>query len=490
MLFNNSDTGSVAMPPKLHDVLTAAAYVHTSMGGQFNGFAKQGNLPGSSPANSSTTPSPPTPMNPSTNPLFPFIDKPVNSAANLCNKDETDGVKEKIVSALRDIIPHKSSLTLRMLVTYSTDDGKSDVIVIDETLREKIQAINPSNALDLSQKPSAVPSLFSNLLQKTAPPPVNAVPSCQAPINASSLPAPPLMPEAALLMLQTLLNNGGNQARNGFPVAPPVDIKPQLFPGEIAPNVTVTNCANILSTLPLGATTQPFPHQQPQPQQPSEGGGSRSSSPLSNSGSSLRPLHSSSSSSLNRRFMHPRRFICNQCRQQFPSLAELNRHTLEQHNAFRCNFCKAKFTQRSNLQRHSLKHVGFKPFTCNICQKEYYRKDHLVRHIEVTHPNVDPRANITTRLTSSECLDFLDNLHIYGAMDSPPEDQNATDLSQEAPSSFSIRDDSLTQMPDQPASHLTEADHELSLAGPSPPMQGADISEAASEIQDSQPMEA
>ncbi|BHF73538.1 hypothetical protein SprV_0401661900 [Sparganum proliferum] len=120
-----------------------------------------------------------------------------------------------------------------------------------------------------------------------------------------------------------------------------------------------------------------------------------------------------SPNALNRRFVHPRRFMCNQCREHFPSLAELNRHTLELHNSFRCNVCKAKFTQRSNLQRHSLKHVGFRPFSCNICKKEYYRKDHLVRHIEVTHPNADPRANITVLLSSSECLDFLDNLQIH-----------------------------------------------------------------------------
>uniref|UniRef100_A0A0X3P5C4 Zinc finger protein 148 n=1 Tax=Schistocephalus solidus TaxID=70667 RepID=A0A0X3P5C4_SCHSO len=120
-----------------------------------------------------------------------------------------------------------------------------------------------------------------------------------------------------------------------------------------------------------------------------------------------------SPNALNRRFVHPRRFMCNQCREHFPSLAELNRHTLELHNSFRCNVCKAKFTQRSNLQRHSLKHVGFRPFSCNICKKEYYRKDHLVRHIEVTHHNADPRANITVLLSSSECLDFLDNLQVH-----------------------------------------------------------------------------
>ncbi|KAH8850609.1 Zinc finger protein 39 [Schistosoma japonicum] len=120
-----------------------------------------------------------------------------------------------------------------------------------------------------------------------------------------------------------------------------------------------------------------------------------------------------------RRLVLSRRFICNQCRRNFSSLAELNRHTIETHNSFRCTICSAHFTQRSNLQRHSLKHVGFKPFTCNLCKKEYYRKDHLVRHIEVTHPTHDPKMNITVHLTSSECLDYLDRLQAGKQSQSP-----------------------------------------------------------------------
>ncbi|CAH8444218.1 unnamed protein product [Schistosoma bovis] len=133
-----------------------------------------------------------------------------------------------------------------------------------------------------------------------------------------------------------------------------------------------------------------------------------------------------------RRLVLSRRFICNQCRRNFSSLAELNRHTIEAHNSFRCTICSAHFTQRSNLQRHSLKHVGFKPFTCNLCKKEYYRKDHLVRHIEVTHPTHDPKMNITVHLTSSECLDYLDRLQAGKQSQSPllhhnqPENKEST----------------------------------------------------------------
>ncbi|CAH8827633.1 unnamed protein product [Trichobilharzia szidati] len=132
-------------------------------------------------------------------------------------------------------------------------------------------------------------------------------------------------------------------------------------------------------------------------------------------------INSNNSFLFGRRLTHSRRFICNQCRRNFSSLAELNRHTIETHNSFRCTICSAHFTQRSNLQRHSLKHVGFKPFTCNLCKKEYYRKDHLVRHIEVTHPTHDPKMNITVHLTSSECLDYLDRLNAGKQTPSPIE---------------------------------------------------------------------
>ncbi|XP_018649112.1 putative zinc finger protein [Schistosoma mansoni] len=137
-----------------------------------------------------------------------------------------------------------------------------------------------------------------------------------------------------------------------------------------------------------------------------------------------------------RRLVLSRRFICNQCRRNFSSLAELNRHTIEAHNSFRCTICSAHFTQRSNLQRHSLKHVGFKPFTCNLCKKEYYRKDHLVRHIEVTHPTHDPKMNITVHLTSSECLDYLDRLQAGKQSQSPLLHHNQAE-NKESTSSFS-----------------------------------------------------
>nr|CDS34407.1 zinc finger protein [Hymenolepis microstoma] len=183
---------------------------------------------------------------------------------------------------------------------------------------------------------------------------------------------------------------------------------------EIAPNVTITNCDSIPPNSQLGCTNKTvISHTN------TNDGGSRGSSPLSNEGSYTSPISTSrplskvpSQALFSRRYVHPRRFICNQCRDQFSSLTELTRHTLEVHNSFRCNYCNAKFTQRSNLQRHSLKHVGFKPFTCNVCSRGYCRKDHLVRHIESVHPNVDPRLNITTHLHSSECLEFLEKSHL------------------------------------------------------------------------------
>lgn len=115
-----------------------------------------------------------------------------------------------------------------------------------------------------------------------------------------------------------------------------------------------------------------------------------------------------------RRFVGGRRiFSCNQCNEmEFRSLQHLELHTLEVHGGYRCHVCHAKFTQRSNLQRHALKHVGFKPFQCRLCGHGYYRKDHLMRHMEVLHPNFPARENIDVYLTSSQSLDYLNNIHI------------------------------------------------------------------------------
>ncbi|KAF5400465.1 Zinc finger protein, partial [Paragonimus heterotremus] len=116
----------------------------------------------------------------------------------------------------------------------------------------------------------------------------------------------------------------------------------------------------------------------------------------------------SAENNFNRRF--GKSFICNQCHKDFASLNLLCAHTFSVHRGFRCTICRAQFTQRSNLQRHSLRHVGFKPFVCKVCDKAYYRKDHLVRHIEVSHPGRDPRVSLTVKLTSAECLDYLEKL--------------------------------------------------------------------------------
>ncbi|CAH8501897.1 unnamed protein product [Schistosoma mattheei] len=121
-------------------------------------------------------------------------------------------------------------------------------------------------------------------------------------------------------------------------------------------------------------------------------------------------VNSTDDSSIHNR-RYAKSFICNQCRKPFTSLTLLCEHTFAVHKAFKCTICGAQFTQRSNLQRHSLRHVGFKPFVCKICDKSYYRKDHLVRHIELTHPGCDPRTNLTVKLSSAECLDYLDQIN-------------------------------------------------------------------------------
>lgn len=412
---------------------------------------KQESVSSSSPENNASSPSTP--------PAFPaLMSFAVSEKPYECDADCLS-LRDKLRQALLNIIPHKSSLQLQVLVAYTVDDNKKDVIVINETFNEKnkksLESASgnttttnaASKVLDLSQKPEEnSPPNLSSALSIPKLPAVNILPNQNAaplgfPPQPSNSALNPLNQEGMMQLLQLVLGAGPANPPLANPLQPPVnpfsfslplnipplnqppnnsnngsgiEIKPFT---EIAPNVTITSCDNILPGSQIGGgTTKPAVSLTN-----TNDSGSRGSSPLSNHGSISSPNVNSfrtqlpkvpSQVSFSRRYAHPRRFICNQCREQFSSLSDLTRHTLDVHSSFRCNYCNAKFTQRSNLQRHSLKHVGFKPFTCNICNKEYYRKDHLVRHIEVTHPEVDPRLNITTRLSSSECLEFLDNLHL------------------------------------------------------------------------------
>ncbi|VDL61966.1 unnamed protein product [Hymenolepis diminuta] len=409
---------------------------------------KQESPSSTSPENNASSPSTP-PAFPSA--PFPASERPYDGAVA-----NDDSLKDKLRQALRDIIPHKSSLQLQVLVAYTVDDNKKDVIVINETFNQTKPdpslTTTTSNVLDLSQRPTETSlnpptsgNELGNLLSAPTMPFANLLPYQSAPLGFSPQTPNPLNlnQESMMQLLRVFLTNANTpnvnplqSTVNPFNFSLPSNLPPLPTPTtttvdmktftEVAPNVTITNCDNILSTSQLGSTNKPSVSLSN-----TNDSGSRGSSPLSNHGSSSSPTTTSrplskvpSQALFSRRYVHPRRFICNQCREQFSSLTELTRHTLDIHSSFRCNYCNAKFTQRSNLQRHSLKHVGFKPFTCNICNKEYYRKDHLVRHIEVTHPDVDPRLNITTRLSSSECLEFLDNLHLMGNPDLRFEDAN------------------------------------------------------------------
>ncbi|VDO06576.1 unnamed protein product [Rodentolepis nana] len=124
-------------------------------------------------------------------------------------------------------------------------------------------------------------------------------------------------------------------------------------------------------------------------------------------------FHGKMTSTPKRRFTGGRKFFtCNQCNNiEFPSLQNLEEHTMQVHGSYRCHVCSRTFTQRSNLQRHALKHVGFKPFQCGICLQGYYRKDHLLKHIKVNHPAVNPRENIHVFLSSSQSLDYLNTIN-------------------------------------------------------------------------------
>ncbi|VDO00719.1 unnamed protein product [Rodentolepis nana] len=405
---------------------------------------KQESSSSSSPENNASSPS-----TPPTFPSMPVASSEVPYDETTAN---TDALKDKLRHVLRDIIPHKSTLQIQVLVAYTVDDSKKDVISINETYHQtkhdQTTTTVANNVLDLSQKSdeeSSKSSVSGNELGDLLSAPSvsigNLFPNHSAPLGLPSQTSNPLhlnqdsmiqLLRAFLTSTNTPIVNPLQSTVNPFNFSLPINLPPlptsttnsmdmKTFT-EVAPNVTITNCDSIPSNTQVGC---------PNKTTNTNDSGSRGSSPLSNEGSYTSPLSTSrpltkvpSQALFSRRYVHPRRFICNQCRDQFSSLTELTRHTLEVHNSFRCNYCNAKFTQRSNLQRHSLKHVGFKPFTCNICNKEYYRKDHLVRHIEVTHPDVDPRLNITTRLSSSECLEFLDNLHLIGNSDLRFEDGN------------------------------------------------------------------
>ncbi|KAM3179060.1 hypothetical protein ACTXT7_001366 [Hymenolepis weldensis] len=374
----------------------------------------------------------------------PSMPAPVSGRPNDEAVANGDSLKDRLLQALRDIIPHKSSLQLHALVAYTVDGDQKGVISVDETSDQTWPdpslTTATSNVLDLSQRPAETslnPSTSGNELGNSVSAPtmpfVNLLPYQSAPLGFPPQTPNPLNlnQESMMQLLRVFLTNANTpnvnplqSAINPFDFSLPINLLPPPTPTtttmdmntftEVTTNVTIPNPDTILSTLRLGVTSKPtlsLPN--------TNNNGSRDSSPLSNldsyssSTTSSRPLSSAPSQALfSRRCAHSRRFICNQCREQFSSLSELTRHTLGVHSSFLCTYCDAKFTQRSNLQRHSLKHVGFKAFTCNICSKGYYRKDHLTRHIEVAHPNVNPRLNITTHLKSSECLDFLDNMHL------------------------------------------------------------------------------
>ncbi|KAL3309175.1 hypothetical protein Ciccas_012280 [Cichlidogyrus casuarinus] len=112
-----------------------------------------------------------------------------------------------------------------------------------------------------------------------------------------------------------------------------------------------------------------------------------------------------------RRVKYRDQFMCVQCGQQFSNLSCLNRHTKEVHVLFRCVVCSASFTQRSNLQRHAIKHVECIPFSCGVCSKDFHRKESLIDHILSMHPGINVKTAMVVRITSSECLEYLESIH-------------------------------------------------------------------------------
>ncbi|VDO08141.1 unnamed protein product [Rodentolepis nana] len=369
---------------------------------------------------------------PSTPPTFPSMPVACSDVPYDETVADTEALKDKLRHALKDIIPHKSTLQIQVLVAYTVDDSKKDVILINETYHQtkhdQTTTTVTNNVLDLSQKSdedSSKSSVSENelgdLLSAPSVPIGNLLPNHSAPLGLPSQTSNPLTlnQDSMTQLLRGFLNSTNTpflnllqSTVNSFNFSFPISL-PSLPPytannsdvkrfAPITPNIPITNsdCIQPNSISKVNDTESLNPFAVPKL-------GSSNSSTMAFCPFPRLP----SRPSRRRRYFQSRRFACNQCKVHFSSVTELTRHTLEVHNSFRCNYCNAKFTQRSNLQRHSLKHVGFKPFTCNVCNRGYCRKDHLVRHIEAVHPNVDPRLSITTHLNSSECLEFLEKSH-------------------------------------------------------------------------------
>ena len=87
----------------------------------------------------------------------------------------------------------------------------------------------------------------------------------------------------------------------------------------------------------------------------------------------------------------PKRYVCQFCKQEFPSSDELADHMYvkkDESNQVVCCACRKTFAQKRYLRYHQRCHSERAKFTCDICTKKYSRLDNLTRH-NAFHVNPD-----------------------------------------------------------------------------------------------------
>ncbi|CAH8840744.1 unnamed protein product [Trichobilharzia szidati] len=393
--------------------------------------------------------------------LSPLINQ--TSTSTSVHKREPNAEERKLTKLLieRVLPPFSKSLKLQALVAYQADHEKMKCLLVNQTYEKSNNQsfendspnhdLSDSGIMDTSTAPNSPIKTDQEIFKddNTSIPRRKRKLSrpCKIPQNTPIISEP--IESSPSTLNNSNNNNNNNTSTNPLPVPLQKQITEVITPIKsgttnglfmpvsavtLLPHVSVFSLpVTVLSTVPRPILPRICADKQP-PARPVNNYNLQTlvSSPLKNTTitttmttttttnttipSNSPPKNSSKessnsseeSNSVNRRYA--KSFVCNQCRKPFNSLSLLCDHTFSVHKAFKCTICGAQFTQRSNLQRHSLRHVGFKPFVCKICDKSYYRKDHLVRHIELTHPGCDPRTNLTVKLSSAECLDYLDQI--------------------------------------------------------------------------------